>query len=40
MKFVFCEGDDDVAVVKGLVKHLKLEITVSLYLRLIPGKTP
>lgn len=31
MKFVFCEGDDDVAVVKGLVKHLKLEITVEKY---------
>lgn len=32
MKFVFCEGKDDVAVVRGLAAHLKLEIQVEEYL--------
>jgi hypothetical protein len=31
MKFVFCEGKDDVAVVRGLASHLKLEIDVEEY---------
>lgn len=31
MKFVFCEGKDDVAVVQELVKHLNLDIRVEQY---------
>src|SRR5208282_3619082 len=31
MKFVFCEGKDDVAVVRGLASHLKLDIQVEEY---------
>jgi hypothetical protein len=31
MKFVFCEGKDDVAVVRGLVSQLKLDIQVEEY---------
>jgi hypothetical protein len=31
MKFVFCEGKDDVAVVQGLVKHLGLDLNVERY---------
>lgn len=30
-KFVFCEGKDDVAVVRGLAKHLGLDIEVDEY---------
>ena len=30
-KFVFCEGKDDVAVVRGLAEHLKLEVVVGEY---------
>ncbi len=29
MKFIFCEGKDDVAVLRGLTSHLKLEIQVE-----------
>jgi hypothetical protein len=32
MKFVFCEGKDDVAVVRGLAEHLNLEIRAEEYL--------
>ncbi len=31
MKLVFCEGKDDVAVVRGLASHLKLDIQVEEY---------
>jgi hypothetical protein len=31
MKFVFCEGKDDVAVVRGLASHLKLDIQIEEY---------
>ncbi len=31
MKFVFCEGKDDVAVVRGLEAHLGLQINVEPY---------
>lgn len=31
MKFVFCEGKDDVAVVRGLAEYLKLELQVEEY---------
>jgi hypothetical protein len=31
MKFVFCEGKNDVAVVRGLASHLKLDIQVEEY---------
>ena len=31
IKFVFCEGKDDVAVVRGLASHLKLDIQVEEY---------
>jgi hypothetical protein len=31
MKFVFCEGKDDVAVVRGLAAHLKLDFQVEQY---------
>jgi hypothetical protein len=31
MKFVFCEGKDDVAVMRGLASHLKLDIQVEEY---------
>jgi hypothetical protein len=31
MKFIFCEGKDDVAVLRGLTSHLKLEIQVEEY---------
>jgi len=31
MKFVFCEGKDDVAVVRGIASHLKLDIQVEEY---------
>lgn len=31
MKFVFCEGKDDVAVVRGLALHLELDIQVEEY---------
>ena len=29
MKFVFCEGKDDVAVLRGLAKHLGLDLCVE-----------
>jgi hypothetical protein len=31
MRFVFCEGKDDVAVVRGLEAHLRLQIYVEQY---------
>jgi hypothetical protein len=31
MKFVFCEGKDDVAVVRGLATHLKLNLRVEAF---------
>jgi hypothetical protein len=31
MKYVFCEGKDDVAVVRGLASHLKLDIKAEGY---------
>ena len=31
MKFVFCEGKDDVAVVNGLASHLNLDLQVEEY---------
>lgn len=31
MKFVFCEGKDDVAVLRSLALHLKLEVQVEEY---------
>jgi hypothetical protein len=31
MKFVFCEGKDDVAVVRGLASHLNLDFQVEEY---------
>lgn len=31
MKFVFCEGKDDVAVVRGLAAHLQLDLQVEEY---------
>lgn len=32
MKFVFCEGKDDVAVVRGLASHLNLDLRIEDYL--------
>ncbi len=31
MKLVFCEGKGDVAVVRGLVSHLELDVQVEAY---------
>jgi len=31
MKFVFCEGKDDVAVLRSLASHLKLDVQVEEY---------